>query len=1427
MGTLVESWSGYALDRSGPNVIPWILPGVDASSHTNVSCVSGAIRMWFEPWFSSSSVAGGAGPGTTARLADLDATSGGGTVECWSLQISADGTTLQLIGNSDSGPVQLLSTLIAWQANQSHLIELNYTPQGTTLFVDGQLAAQGAGTVAIPPAVGALVLGSSISGTETADGALDEFFSFDGPATSREVAFYYACTSGQAALGPVSAAEEQALGLWHRGRSGMSQMGLAKVYDPDHDTNCSTGGPVYLTNVLATLAANGTTTVTFDIQGGTNGILYDIFGTEMVTNHVAAAQWPWIGQGLTCNTYTFTNQPADQSFYQLKVPVETLTVAWGDHADGKCTVPPGLSNAMAVAGGQDFSLALRSDGTVIGWGDNTYGQTNPPPGLTNVIAIAAGQYQGVALLANGAVTNWGYYTDGENFYSVTNYSVSYPPPTSNVVAIAAGYQHALALLSNGTVVAWGAIGAHGTLVPTNIAGVKAIACGNGFNVVLLTNGMVTAWGANYTDSGYNTTNVPADLTNVVAISAFYYDSMALRANGTVEVWGDADHGATNVPAGLSNVVAVAAGGSTWLALQACGTVVEWGDTNYTDIPAGLNAVKAIGAGYDHSLAIQSGLLAPVIFQQPANQYALAGGSVTFSAQGEALAGVQYQWQFNGVNITGATNASLTLTNTGATNNGSYDVVISTTGGSITTSTATFTLVVAPEIVSTSPAVPATNWFNTNLTLSVGVYAAGQSKYPVGYQWKLNGTNISTSPASYIVFNAVATNEGIYTVVVTNVAGSNTVTWDMRLALPGMVEAWGADGSGEIDRPAGLTNAAGIAAGEYQSLAVTDSGTVLQWGKYSDGTNLYSVANTNVTTLPPTSSNLVAVAAGLGQALALKSDGTVTNWGLIGAMGNSVPANLTGVKAIACGGQFDVALLNNGTVLSWSSNNPALNTAITNVPSNLSNVTAIAAGRAHTLALSNGTVVPWGAGLATNVPSGLANVVAIAAGDYHSLALTSNGMVVAWGSNTSGQCTVPTGLSNLMAIAAGSNYSVALLNTNTIVEWGDNSSGQTTVPVNNATTNITGAPYVLTNIYPASMVRLIAAGGDHTLAAIWSPLVQYPVDVSKDLLLIYNSNSPGNGSSNVCAYYLENRPMVATANRLAIGCTNSEIIEPGDYATNLAGPVQNWLAANPTKRPAYVILFQDIPSRVHITTPTPSVQYELNTACATNWHPFVTSINMNGTGGTNDCIAYINKLAFIGSNYSPAQLILSATAGGYPNTNWYFDGPGYNDTNLQYALYGLEGVESNGVPTSAVTYTSYTNSFHITTGTNLAGYLTWGVNGGLPGTYPVDGTIVFGGSSEWYLIETIESYNGERVTSQGHFLQWFSAGAFSATNSTITNYSNTPVGAVSHVDEPGAYNAENSYVYFGLWAAEKNFAVCAWNSRQTDKFQAIGDPFTRK
>jgi alpha-tubulin suppressor-like RCC1 family protein len=55
-------------------------------------------------------------------------------------------------------------------------------------------------------------------------------------------------------------------------------------------------------------------------------------------------------------------------------------------------------------------------------------------------------------------------------------------------------------------------------------------------------------------------------------------------------WGDNSYGQRNVPPGLSNVVAVAAGAYHSLALKADGTVVAWGDNTYgqRNVPAGLN-----------------------------------------------------------------------------------------------------------------------------------------------------------------------------------------------------------------------------------------------------------------------------------------------------------------------------------------------------------------------------------------------------------------------------------------------------------------------------------------------------------------------------------------------------------------------------------------------------------------------------------------------------------------------------------------------------------------------------------------------------------------------------------------------------------------------------------------------------------------------
>ena len=1239
------------------------------------------------------------------------------------------------------------------------------------------------------------------------------------------------------------------------------QMALPQVYDLNHNTTLSPGGPVYLTNISATLQTNGTTTVSFSIGGGTNGVFYDIFCATNLMNTLDNLQWSWVGQGLTCNTYSFTNQPGNQGFYMLQIPQQTTVWGWGRDNAGQCDAPLGLITAQAIAAGGDFSLALLTHTTVLAWGDDTYGQTDIPSGLSNVVAIAAGPYHGVALLANGAATNFGSYWDGGSNYPVTNYPGISTPPTSNVMAIAADAGHDLALLSNGTVFCWGLTNLYPTssnalAFQSNLTGVQAIASGWNHNAALLSNGVVVAWAVNSTNAGWNLTNVPADLTNIVAIAAGGLHTLALRSNGTVAAFGVNYDGETNVPDGLSNVVAISAGGGWSLALLPGGSVVFWGNTNLpaARLPTNMLGVKAISAGFQHNLALASDGLAPLLTYPPVG-FAPVGGSFTYSVSGVPVANVQYQWQHNGTSITGATNSTLTLTGIDSADAGSYQVVISNGSGSATSMAATFNLAYPPQIVWTTPSAPSTNWINTNITLSVAMSAVGQSAYPLSYQWQFNGTNIAAATNSfYTILNPVAANEGSYTVVITNSLGSTSATWDLLMAFGGMVEVWGSDGSGESDRPVGLNNAAAIAAGEYQSIAVTDSGTVLQWGQYSDGTNFYSVTNTNVATLPPTS-NVVAVAAGLGQAVALKSDGTITSWGLNGAFGNSVPSNITnGVKAIACGNQFDLVLLTNGTVCAWGYG--GTNGSLTNVPSMVSNAIAIAASGQHSLVLlSNGTVIGWGYNPAgeTNVPAGLSNVVAIAAGQHHNPALIStNGSVVAWGTNNFGQTNVPAGLNNVLAIAAGANHSVALSNDSmTLVEWGDNSSGQLRVPISQAPVFVPMLPGSPTLILPSPVVvKAIVAGGGHTMAAIFSPLLQYQINVAQDLLLIYNSTNTSL-SSNVCAYYLTNRPMVSSANVIGVSCATNEIIFMSNYTTSISGPIMNWLSNNPTKRPQYVILFQDLPSRLYSDDGfyEVSLQFDMNigynwvfktTNYLPTWNPFVTSINMNGTNGAADCTAYIDKLAHFGSNYSPGKLIISPSAGifsNYNNSTWYFDYAGGPPTYLHgyYVALTCEYGVTNVDPTATVITTTgiWNNDVPIYTlqATNVAGCFTGGWDGGQGDTNMFDdGRVSFYGSSGWSIMSTIDSYSGQRGEpgkfAHASFLTWFSTNSFGG-----TNYSNTTVGGITYVDEPGAGQVLDRSVYYGYWAAGKTFAISAWAVQALNgdviMFQAVGDPFVKK
>lgn len=332
-GVLRESWSAYSLLRLG-TVTPFVVPGVDANSHTNIASATGSFRAWFMPYWSSISTGEGKAPGSIAVLLEFAAEVKGQTVSLWRLSANEDGSAVSLIGSGDSGDVVLIRAEINWKTGEWHQIVLNYGSalsdgtKGMELILDGEKVGESSGVIVVPPKVARLVVGSSVTGEEPFGGEIDELFCFGKPL---RMAFHYLAFKDQAALGSVTEAELQVRAERHaklkaqrearkalEGESGDGGM-MLRMSGPS--ANCVTNGPVYLTNVLATLTANDGWTVYFDIAGGTNEVVYDIFSTpELAGNDVTNSVWTWLETGMTCETHYFTNQATNQMFYILTVP---------------------------------------------------------------------------------------------------------------------------------------------------------------------------------------------------------------------------------------------------------------------------------------------------------------------------------------------------------------------------------------------------------------------------------------------------------------------------------------------------------------------------------------------------------------------------------------------------------------------------------------------------------------------------------------------------------------------------------------------------------------------------------------------------------------------------------------------------------------------------------------------------------------------------------------------------------------------------------------------------------------------------------------------------------------------------------------------------------------------------------------------------
>lgn len=254
---------------------------------------------------------------------------------------------------------------------------------------------------------------------------------------------------------------------------------------------------------------------------------------------------------------------------------------------------------------------------------------------------------------------------------------------------------------------------------------------------------------------------------------------------------------------------------------------------------------------------------------------------------------------------------------------------------------------------------------------------------------------------------------------------------------------------------------------------------------------------------------VAVAAGSNSSMALLSDGTVVAWGANGdgqlgdgtttnrsvpvrvcAVGQSAPCSvfLDDVASIDIGARHSVALLDDNTAVAWGFN------ALGQLGDNTTT------SRSVPVAVCDDAVC-----------SGQLTVEAIDAGGFHTLALGDDTAVLAWGLNVDGQlgdstttsrstpatvcavagCAGP--LLGVTQISGGGRSSYAVLTDGTMVSWGDNGTGQ----LGNGTTTSTNLPVSVCAVgqtapcaNPLMGVNEIAGGGFHALARIDDTLVAW-------------------------------------------------------------------------------------------------------------------------------------------------------------------------------------------------------------------------------------------------------------------------------------------------------------------------------------------------
>ncbi len=255
---------------------------------------------------------------------------------------------------------------------------------------------------------------------------------------------------------------------------------------------------------------------------------------------------------------------------------------------------------------------------------------------------------------------------------------------------------------------------------------------------------------------------------------------------------------------------------------------------------------------------------PTITSQPGSLTRTQGQSASFSVTASGTAPLAYQWRFQSSALSGQTASTLTINPVATGNAGNYDVVVSNSGGSVTSSVAALTVIV-PVTPPTITSQPVSQTVLQGQTANFSVAASGSA--PLNYQWRFAGANLTSQNASNLVLNSVTTaNAGNYDVIVSNSGGSVTSSVAiLTVNLPAVAPSITTQPTAQI-----------VTQGQTATFNVAASGTAPLTYFWRKGTTVLSTSASAMFQIP----NAQASDAGSYSVIVSNSAGTATSSGAL-------------------------------------------------------------------------------------------------------------------------------------------------------------------------------------------------------------------------------------------------------------------------------------------------------------------------------------------------------------------------------------------------------------------------------------------------------------------------------------------------------------------------------------------------------------------